>query len=61
MPVLTLAQDWVDPAGTRHPAGVVLEVDDITATRLAAHGYVVVTEPSGYTPEPWRGRDDQEH
>jgi hypothetical protein len=55
MPVLTLAREWVDPAGTRHPEGAVLEVDDITATRLAGYGYVVATDPVPYTGDLWPG------
>jgi hypothetical protein len=40
MPTVTLSREWTDLHGNTHPAGTVLQVDDVTAARLQADGYL---------------------
>jgi hypothetical protein len=40
MPNVTLSREWTDLQGHAHQAGSVLRVDDVTAARLQADGYL---------------------
>jgi hypothetical protein len=40
MPTVTLSREWTDLQGNAHLAGSVLRVDDVTAARLQADGYL---------------------
>jgi hypothetical protein len=40
MASVTLSREWTDPEGRNHPVGSVLDLDEVTISRLQADGHV---------------------